>query len=448
MSEKIEIRNATVIDGTGCAPLLRCTVRIANGKIVDVKEGGGAPSDDSAGTTVIDATGMTVLPGLIDAHCHLSYGEGRSSEEVDIFGGAAFSSLRAAWNAAKMLGSGVTSVCDPGSTWDIAVAVRDAVDTGMYPGPRIVAAGRHITTEGGFGDPYPSWVGTPESSEGIVCSSLVEMVREIRRQVKNRVDVIKISGDVVAKDARAVQTVCMSNEEMQGMVAEAHRLGRKVAIHSRYNPTVRSAIDAGVDWMYHASYATREEINRAADAQIAICPTLTYTANIVDYPDQLGVHQSYVDVKKRELDALGRLIEGCRAAGVRVMSGSEVGFAVTPYGEWHARELELLISIGGMSPMEALVAATKTNAEVLGLLAQTGTLEPGKLADVLIVKGDPLKDIRILQDRKKIAYILKGGKPVPVMDPLPLRHQMPHERNLTISTASVRQADVKSGTSA
>ena len=153
-------------------------------------------------------------------------------------------------------------------------------------------------------------------------------------------------------------------------------------------------------------------------------------------------------MKRRELDALASLIEGCRKAGVRLMAGSEIGFAVTPYGEWHARELELLVKLGGLTPMEALMAATKNNADTIGFAGQVGTLEPGMLADILIVDGDPLTDIRILQDRKRITCLMKDGQIIPVMDPLPSRRQLSHERNLTISIATIRPSEVNSRSSA
>jgi imidazolonepropionase-like amidohydrolase len=410
-------------------------LRIEDGRIASLDSEPAHPLKSDAQT--IDGTGKTVIPGLIDAHCHISYGEGRSSEEVDIYGGAAFSAIRAAWNDGKVLASGVTTMCDPGSTWDIAVAVRDAIESGMIVGPRVVAASRHITAIGGFGDPYPTWIGTPESSEGIACASIAEMIAEVRRQVKNRVDVVKISGDVVAKDARAAQSSCMTTDEMRAMVDEAHRLGRKVAIHARYEPTVRSAIDAGVDWIYHASYASADTVRRAADREIAICPTLTYSANIVHYAKELGVHQGYVDVKRRELDALATLISRCRESGVRLMAGSESGFAVTPYGEWHARELELFVTLGSMPCAEVIAMATRGNARELGMGDTVGTLAPGMLADFLIVDGDPLADIRVLQDRERIEAVFKEGRAVQLMRELPLRRQLPHERHLTIATATL-----------
>jgi imidazolonepropionase-like amidohydrolase len=224
---------------------------------------------------------------------------------------------------------------------------------------------------------------------------------------------------------------------MRAMATEAHRLGRKVAIHARYDPTVRSAIDAGVDWIYHASYASAETVQRAADRGIAICPTLTYSANVVHFAEELGVHPGFVEVKRRELDALATLISRCRQSGVRLMAGSESGFAVTPYGECHTRELELFVTLGAVPEAEVIAMATGGNARELGVGDQVGTLAPGMLADLLIVDGDPLADIRVLHDRTRITALFKDGERVPVMQEVPTRRQLPHERHLTISANSL-----------
>src|SRR5436190_16935878 len=197
-----EIRGGTLIDGRGGAPLQDAVVQIAgDGRVAGVFSGEKSQERKPA-TSVFDATGLTVLPGLIDAHCHISYGEARSAEEVDVYGGADWCAVRAVHNAGKVLQAGVTSICDCGSTWNTAVTARDAIANGMFPGPRIFAAGRHIVAEGGFADYFPSWLGMPVSAEGVLCSTRDEMVSEVRRQVKNRADLIKVSGDSQAQEHR------------------------------------------------------------------------------------------------------------------------------------------------------------------------------------------------------------------------------------------------------
>jgi len=444
MTDTIEIRGGTLIDGTGGPPVADATVQVSGGVIRAVWHGPDRPSGAAGAGEILDARGKTVLRGLIDAHCHLSYGEGRSAEEIDVYGGAEWSAVRAVHNARKVLRAGVTGVCDPGSTWNVAVTVRDAVANGMFEGPRVFAAGRHIVADGGFADYFPSWLGMPESAEGVLCPTRDEMVREVRRQVKNRVDLIKISGDSEAQEARPDVGPVFSDDELGLIVTEAHRLGRKATIHARYAPTVRAALRAGVDWIIHASYLGPEDIGPVRDAGVPLCPTLTLTANIVEWGAEVGVSPSYIEVKKRELDALVATCQRAYGAGIRLMAGSEAGFSVTPYGEWHARELELLVKLVGMRPMDALLAATRDNAAILGW-RDTGTVEPGRRADLLVVDGDPLSDLGVLGDRARRCAVFKDGRRVDLGDVEPPRRRMRHERGFGVSERPLHRGDPPGG---
>ena len=399
--------------------------------------GGPGPAGRPAGR-VLDAAGKTVLPGLLDAHCHISYGEGRAAEEVDIYGGGEWAAVRAVWNARKVLQSGVTSFCDPGSTWNVAVTCRDAIQNGMFPGPRILAAGRHIAADGGFADYYPSWLGMPVSAEGVLCSDRHAMVAEVRRQVKNRVDVIKISGDSQAQEKFDEAGPCMNDEEMHAIVTTAKGLCRKTTIHARYAETVVAAARAGVDWIIHASYMRRQDIGYIRDTQIPICPTMTFTANVVEFGREVGVDPNYVETKRRELDALVDIHRRAHEAGIKLMVGSEAGFSVTPYGQWHTREMELLVDCLGLSPLEAIRAATANNAEAFGWGDRVGTLRPGLRADLLIVDGDPSTDIHVLGDAGRIAAVFKDGEEVD-RTPVPDRKRMAHERGFNVSAHALRR---------
>src|SRR6266511_4416234 len=178
--------NGTLIDGTGRPPRPLRWIEFVDGRITDVQVGDGAgpPRPTGAGVAV-DARGLTVLPGLVDAHCHISYGEVRAEEELDLYASAEYRAIRAMWNAGKVLRAGVTSISDPGGTWYVGVAVRDAIRAGYFPGPRITAAGRYLTTHTGLADFYPTWIGTPPSSSGVLATSAETTLDEIRAQVKN-----------------------------------------------------------------------------------------------------------------------------------------------------------------------------------------------------------------------------------------------------------------------
>jgi imidazolonepropionase-like amidohydrolase len=439
----LEIRGGSLISGTGDQPVQNATVRVVDGAIAGVWAGSARPPEAATPpAAVFDATGLTVMPGLIDAHCHISYGEARSAEEADVYGGAEWAAVRAVWNAGKVLRAGVTTICDCGSTWNTAVTARDAITNGMFPGPRIVAAGRHIVADGGFADYFPSWIGMPVSAEGVLCPTPPDMVREVRKQVKNRVDLIKVSGDSQAQEARPDVGPCFSDDELQLIARTAKALGRKLTIHSRYAETVLAAVRAGFDWVIHASYLRPGDIGFVRDSGISICPTITFTANIVEWGRDAGVDPNYIEVKKRELDALANIHRRAHEAGVPMMAGSEAGFSVTPYGEWHTRELELLVKLVGLSPMEAILAGTCNNARAFGMADQIGTLERGRAADILVVDGNPLADIRILGNPERIRAVFKGGKPVDRgMEQGAERRRMSHERGFNVSSRVLHRTE-------
>jgi imidazolonepropionase-like amidohydrolase len=186
-----------------------------------------------------------------------------------------------------------------------------------------------------------------------------------------------------------------------------------------------------------------EDIGFVRDAGTPICPTFTFTANIVEWGSEVGVDPNYIEVKKRELDALADIHAKARAAGIPLLAGSEAGFSVTPYGEWHTRELELFVDLVGMSPMEAIKSATSRNAAAFGWSGEVGTLEKGARADILVVDGDPLADIGILADTKRISTILHDGDEVDRATPLPERRRMAHERGFNVSTARLGRTEAK-----
>ncbi len=435
MSGTIDIVGGNVIDGSGRPRRDNCSIRVENARIVALwDENQRPPEIGKPADHCIDAAGKTVMPGLIDAHCHISYGDGRSAEEVDVYGGPEWATARALWNCQKVLRAGVTSFCDPGSTWMVAVTTRDAIDNGMFPGPRIFAASRHISADGGYADYFPSWLGLPVSAEGVLCSNRDEMVTEVRRQVKNRVDLVKISGDSQAQDRLDDAGSCFSDDELGAIVQTAHRLGRKTTIHARYAETVLAAVRAKVDWLIHASYMRRQDIGYVRDSRIPICPTLTFTANIVQWGGDVGVDPNYIETKKRELASLVEVHRRSHEAGIPMLAGSESGFSVTRYGEWHTRELELMVEFLGMNPMEAIVAATRNNAEAFGWAGQVGTLQAGARADIVIIDGDPLQDIAVLGRPENIRAVIKDGIAVDRSAAIPERRRMSHERGYNVST--------------
>jgi imidazolonepropionase-like amidohydrolase len=441
------IVHGRLIDGTGAAPRPLHWLEIDGDRIGEIAAGDGPAKPLPPGADVaFDAAGKTVMPGLIDAHCHISYGVARGIEEQDLFGSAEYRAIRGAYHAQAVLKAGVTSFSDPGGSWFVAVAVRDAVKAGLFPGPRITAAARYLSTHAALTDYFPSWVGNPRSGVGALTEGASQMVNEVRDQVKNGVDFIKIaaSGESSILTPGGGSVPAFRADEMKIIVEEAHRLGRRVTAHARSGQSVLDCIGAGIDWIMHADFMDARQADRLAESGIPCCPALTFTANVAQWGHIAGCSQARIDRFKRDFDrALGNLSYAWRN-GVRMMTGTDTGFAVTPYGEWHARELELFVDALGMSPLEAITCATK-NAAVTIDEKNVGTLETGKYADLLVVDGDPLQDIRILQDKAKLAAIYLGGSAVD-RKPHPPAHRWPWERSLQISERELYRSTVAAAT--
>jgi imidazolonepropionase-like amidohydrolase len=442
---KILIRGGTLIDGNGGPPVSDGALLIAGERI----RGVGPRQEIEQGLElkdpelqIIEADGKTVMPGLIDSHCHLNYGEPETEEELDLYTPMEYRALRAVWNAQKVLRAGVTSICDPGSTGLVSVAARDAIEAGMFEGPRVTAGGRYLSTHQSITDYYPTWIGAPGTSSGVLTLTRDEMVREVRRQAKEGVDVIKIggSGQSLFNVFAGSDVPAFTLDELRVIVDEAHRLGKKVTTHARSGRAAADAARAGVDWIQHASFMSDDDLEEVVKARAPICPTWTLLANAIDWGDRFRVPQPLIDEFKRELEVGVKVLRRAHEAGVPLMMGSEAGFAITPYGHWHARELELFVRHLGLSPMEAIVTATRNNTLALRNGSEVGTLDAGKLADVLVVDGDPLQDIRILQDRRRLPVIIQGGTIVNTDRPWPERKVWPYERVMMLGGLMTREA--------
>jgi imidazolonepropionase-like amidohydrolase len=408
----IVISNGTMIDGTGNSPSRNEAIVIQGSRI---KSTGRLPGDirleDSDNVEVINATGQWIMPGLIDAHTHLSYGNPRVPGEARGRGTTRpeFNTLRAARNAQIVLRSGVTSISVPGGTWFTDVAVRDAIKLGLIEGPRVYCAGRMIVTYGSIEDEEPSWVGTPEHSIGVLCNTAADMVTEVRRQCKHGVDFIKMA------DSRSGETQTIAKEEIVAVVQEAHRRNARVAIHSRGSASTRAAAEAGVDWIMHTDLATEADLEAVAKAGVRIVPTATFVARVLEIGREVGQEQIQIDLDrmKRNMDGLVNVLQRARALGIKVMCGTDTGnYSWMPYGKTHAKEAEILVRYGGYTPMEAITACTRDNSFAVGLENEVGALETGKLADIVILKQNPLADIRVLQDPANLAIVIKDGKKV------------------------------------
>ncbi len=377
------------------------------------------------GDAELDYRAFFVMPGLHDVHTHLAYGNAKTEEDIDLYQPMEFRAIRGLFFAQKCLAAGYTSICSPGDAGQISLSVRNAINFGLFDGPRVTAAGRYLTTRQGLTDWYPTWIGVPDTSIGRLVTSRDEAVEEIRVQTKNGVDCIKVALDGVQRRPDGEFIAAFTQEETNVIVTEAHRLGRKVVVHARGREATLYAARAGVDLIFHAYYLDQECIDAMLENRCAIGPTLTFPRNIVDFtrPTEPASLKGRIGIVQREYEVACENLRKARAAGIPMMTGTDSGFAVTPYGEWHAREIEIFVNDLGFTPAAALRAATSVTAGFMTDGGSVGVLEAGRFADFIAIEGSPLEDVAILQDKARIRHVHIAGKRIEV----PARSYDPHQ---------------------
>lgn len=399
------LRAGTLIDGTGAPPVRDATVLIDQGRIEAVTTGG--PSGSwPADAEVIDGSRLTVLPGLIDCHDHLAFHGYELVRRWGLDEPQSTRHLRTARVASQILASGYTAVRDAGG---LDAGFRLAIQQGLITGPRLVLSLAIISPTGGIGDRISpsghvsSFLHDPSLPPSV--ANGVEGVRAtVRAMVRAGADVIKCAttGGASSRAGHGPRDSAFTLEEMKALVDEAHTLGRRVMCHAVGGPGLRVAIQAEVDSIEHGCYLDedRELVPMMAERGTFFVPTLTV------YEYHRGSPAPHVRERARALrshhmESVSRAL----AAGVKVVAGTDAGGHGHPN---NALELEHLVA-AGMTPMQALQAATSRAAECLGLEQEIGTIEKGKWADLVLVDGDPLRDIRVLQDARRIKQVIKGG---------------------------------------
>jgi imidazolonepropionase-like amidohydrolase len=405
------VRCGTFFSGRENAAHRDCTLIVADDGTLAYA--GASASAPPAGPkdTVIDYSGLFVMPGLIDVHTHLAYGNAKSEEDIDLYQPLEFRTLRGLFFAQKVIAAGYTSICAPGDAGQISLSVRNAIRAGLFDGPRVTAAGRYLTTRQSLTDWYPTWIGVPETSIGKLVTNRDEAIEEIRCQTKDGVDCIKIALDGFHRRPDGELVAAFTQDETTAMVEEIHRQGKKAVVHARGREATLYAARAGVDLIFHAYYLDDECLEAMVRTGSAIGPTLTFPRNIVDFtqPHEPAHIKGRIDDTQREFEIACENLRKAKKAGIPMMTGTDSGFAVTPYGEWHARELEIFVEHLGFTPAEALRAATEVSSRFMAEGKRTGVLEKGKLADFIAIDGSPLEDISILLDKRRIRAVHIGG---------------------------------------
>jgi imidazolonepropionase-like amidohydrolase len=398
------LRGATLIDGTGAPPVRDATIVVQDGRIESITSGAGGPPP--ASRDVIDASGLTVLPGLIDCHDHLASHGYELTTRWGLSEPSSTRSVRTSRVIEQTLAAGYTTVRDAGG---LDAGFRTAVAEGLIKGPRLLTAIAIISPIGGIGDRVsPSGHECVVPDDPALPAGVANGVEEVRRVVRTMIragaDVIKCAttGGASSRAGHGPSDPAFNLDEMRALVDEAHAQGRKVMCHALGGSGLRLALEAGVDSIEHGCYLDEdpELIPMMAEKGVVFTPTLLV---YVYHSESKSPH---VRERSRALREHHRAsIQRALAAGVRVVAGTDAG------GHGHppnARELPLLVE-AGLSPMQAIQAATGWAAEAVGLEREIGTLEKGKRADLIAVAGDPLADVGLLADGQRIRLVLKDG---------------------------------------
>ena len=408
--------NAQIIDATGNAPFLG-DVSIDGDKITGVRRHP-ANSSTAPGDKIVDCTGLTIMPGLTEAHCHISFNDLTSMHQA-VATQPEDHTLISLANAQLLLNRGFTSLFSAASAKPrLDVAVRDAINKGMFVGPRISAASQEISPSGNLGDLDNNYHTLPRSVRfTVTCDGVEEFTKNARLAARDGVDTIKVnvSGDRDWGHMHADDTVTVIAErELAAVmeVAQARKLA--TATHCTSSPGVKMCVRQGVHIVYHAVHADEEARDMLEEAKdrIFVAPAVGLPVSMYLRHKEFGLKWSDEKVKalEIELETVTRCMSDLRRRGVRVLPGGDYGaFVTNPIGS-NAKDLELFVEMFGFSPMEAIVAATKWGGELMRMGDRLGQLKSGYLADLLFVAGDPVKDIRILQDPEKIAAVMIGGR--------------------------------------
>jgi len=402
--ETVLIKAGRLIDVRSGRVLTDQAILIEGDRIKEVGPAQAVSSHAPASARVIDLSNSTVLPGLIDCHTHLTFDPNHTG-----YAGLSISipreALYGAKNAKVTLEAGFTTVRNVGAGGYSDVALRDAIDAGDVPGPRIDAAGPGIGVTGGH---FDNSLLAPEFhfSRESIADGVAAVTAKVREEAKYGADVIKISatGGVLSK-GDSPEATQFSDEEIRAIVIEAHRLGRKVAAHAHGAAGIKQAVLAGVDSIEHGSFIDDEAIRLMKEKGTYLVPTLYLMDWFVENYQRMRVPEFMVEKAKVVMPAARQNIARAFKAGVKVAFGTDA--AVYPHG-LNAREFAVMVKLG-LTPMQSIQAATVNAADLLGWSDRIGSIEAGRFADIIAVSGDPLADVSALEH---VAFVMKGGQVV------------------------------------
>ena len=364
------------------------------------------------GVRPVDLDGQFVMPGMTESHAHLSYtNNGPGDLDKTPVEEAMVHTMA---NARLMLGAGFTSAISFGSVHRIDVFLRDAINSGLTPGPRLMASGRDIGATASNADLHPDYAKPQMEGLGLLADGPWAVRKAVRTLRKNRVDVIKLFLDGERLSAHAPPgELTYTDEEVAAAVEEAHTRGMKVACHARSAAAVKQAVRFGVDYIGHANFIDDEALDllRRNRDRVFVGPAIAWEMKFLENCTRMGFSRDSQVVKEyeQEVEATVSAVKRLRAAGVRVLIGGDYGLDITPHGTY-AKDLEYFVDLFHLSPAEALLCATRDGGAAASPDGMAGTLEEGKYADLVVVDGNPLTDVGILQDQSRITAVMKDGR--------------------------------------
>ena len=402
------IRNAQIWDADA-GHLYPGSVEIRGNRIARVLR------EDVAATQgrddVINAEGMTLMPGMVEGHCHPSFVGIATNAELGRIPPEKHT-LQTAANVKLLLEHGFTSIFEAASAKPmIGVTIRDAINDGLIVGPRMLAGSPEVTTTAGLGDERRRHI--HEESFGLIADGPHEMRKVARECVRDGVDIMKIniSGDEFVSHARAEITT-LEDDELAAFVKVAHGFGKVVAAHARSSQSVKMAVRHGVDCIYHCDFADEEALDllESVKDKSFVGPAFGLVHNCTKEGEIAGITPAVAEAMHlfRKFDATCATYHQIRKRGIRVVIGGDYGFSITPMGQ-NARDIEHFVRYFGYTPNQALRCATIIGAQLMGYGGELGEVKEGYLADLLLVKGNPLHDVSVMQHKDSFAMIMKDG---------------------------------------
>jgi imidazolonepropionase-like amidohydrolase len=403
------IANGQLVDGTGNPAIPDAVVVVLDGRIAYAGPARGAPALPSD-VKRIDARGGTIMPGLVEAHFHPTYFNVADLADLDIKYPVEFVTILAACNAKLALECGYTAARSGGSLHNIDVWLKKAIEDDLIPGPRLAASGREICGAGGLMDWNPDHLKLGMEGLILLINGPDEGRKAVRKLVKDGVEWIKTypTGDAAAPDTADHHTLCMTFDEMAAVVAEAHNYHRKVTGHCRATEGIKNALRAGFDCIEHATFMDQEALDLLLGRKTPVVPALQFEYASIERGPQFGMTQAVVDGHKETLEGGADSARLIQKAGGRIGMGGDYGFAWNPHGDY-ARELTFFVRHVGFTALETITCATRNGAEIMRRGHEFGTVEAGKLADILVVDGDVVADISVLEERSRFLAVMQGG---------------------------------------